>query len=157
MKVSVDFGRWTRTKAALAVAGTLVLGGVVGSALAISPTVDSGLVFQGGVNINQFTVEPTANRLAYTVPAGKRFMLTDIAISGSSKTNPAELQYVFTGGGASCTPVTANRTSFLNVPAGDTLHLPFVTGIGFAAGQFVCLSNGDDTVTTHWTIRGFLF
>ena len=57
----------------------------------------------------------------------------------------------------SCTAATAVRTGNLTVPAGGTLHLPFVTGIGFTAGQTVCIYNGDTADTTNWTIRGYLF
>lgn len=39
MKLSGYPGRWTTAKAALAVAGALVIAGAVGSAIAMSPTV----------------------------------------------------------------------------------------------------------------------
>jgi hypothetical protein len=130
-------------------------GAVAGSAMAISPTVDTGLVFRGGVNIID-SVGPTTLSLAYTVPAGRKFLLTDIVISNTSNTTPASALDVYTGEGAGCAVIAAARTNFLKVPAGGTIHLPFITGIGFAAGQTVCIRNGG-SVTTHWTVRGFLF
>jgi hypothetical protein len=136
----------------------LALGGVIaGGAMALSPTVDTALVFRGGVNI---MVDATAftNALAYTVPAGRKFMLTDLVIANSSETSAAVNQNVFTKQFDSCAPGgTPSRTNELSIPAGSTLHLPFVTGIGFTAGQGVCINNGDSTDTTHWTIRGYLF
>ena len=135
----------------------LALGGAVaGGALALSPTVDTGLVFRGGVNIVK-SVGAGSFGHAITVPPGRKFMLTDLVIAGLSETSPAMLQEVYTGTEANCTTLVVFRTGFLNVPAGDTLHLPFVTGIGFTAGQHVCISNGDIADTTHWTIRGYLF
>ena len=135
----------------------LALGGAVaGGAMALSPTVDTALVFRGGVNIVKDNLAAATFALVYTVPAGRKFMLTDLVISNDSETSPATDQYVYTGGAANCTTAAAFRTSSLIVPAGGTLHLPFVTGIGFTAGQLVCISNGDAN-PTNWTIRGFVF
>jgi hypothetical protein len=133
----------------------LALGGAVaGGAMALSPTVDTALVFRGGVNI---VVDASAGTtvLAYTVPVGRKFMLTDLVIANSSATNPALSQFVWTGSGPSCDFV-AFRTNALSIPAASTLHLPFVTGIGFTAGQFVCIRNASGEAT-GWTIRGYLF
>jgi hypothetical protein len=139
-----------------AVMALAVGGAVAGGALAISPTVDTALVFTGGVNIIG-VVNPATNSLAYTVPAGRKFMLTDLVITNGSETAPATGQSVITGTTASCVAAALFRTASLSVPAASTLHLPFVTGIGFTAGQHVCMSNGDATEPTAWTIRGFLF
>ena len=136
----------------------LALGGAVaGGAMALSPTVDTALVFRGGVNII-VTVDPAIDFtvLAYLVPAGRKFMLTDLVIANSGETSPAMNQQVFTGSEASCSPGTT-RTNFLSVPAASTLHVPFVTGVGFTAGQHVCIFNGDAAEPTYWTIRGYLF
>jgi hypothetical protein len=146
---------WRRPAVAALLA--LALGGVIaGGATALSPTVDTALVFRGGVNIVRNDLATVTSSLAYTVPQGRKFMLTDLAITNNSTTDPTTGQSVFTGAGAECASGTV-RTSFLSVPGGSTLHMPFVTGIGFTAGQFVCIRNGDSTDTTHWTIRGFLF
>jgi hypothetical protein len=131
-------------------------GAVAGGALALSPTVDTALVFRGGVSATA-TANAGTRALAYTVPAGKKFMLTDLVITNSSETSPAIQQYVLTGQGVNCTSAALFRTDWLSVPAAHTLHLPFVTGIGFAAGQQVCVGNADADTGTSWTIRGYLF
>jgi hypothetical protein len=147
---------WRRPAGAALIA--LALGGAVaGGAMALSPTVDTALVFRGGVNI---VADAPANvlALAYTVPAGRKFMLTDLAITNGSETTVAIFQSVFTGSHPTCAFLSENRrTNFFSVPAGSTLHLPFVTGIGFTAGQQVCIANGDSADATYWTIRGYLF
>jgi hypothetical protein len=129
-----------------------------GEASAQSPTVDTRLAFQGWVNIVELFVAGNTTRLVYTVPANRKFLLTDLVISNSSSaTNPARYQLVYTGTNATC-GLGLHRTSHLSVPGGGTVHIPFVTGIDFNAGQHVCIFNGDPTSTaTYWTIRGFLF
>ena len=159
-KLARSLRRHCMARPAFAALLALGLGGAVaGGAMALSPTVDTGLAFRGGVNIvsNNFTAG--AKGLVYTVPAGRKFMLTDLVIANDSEATAATDQYVYTGETTSCAAVAAFRTSFLTVPAGDTLHLPFITGIGFTAGQGVCVQNGQGPggSTTHWTIRGFLF
>jgi hypothetical protein len=164
MALSLQFARVTRfirrhcmARPVGAAIIALGLGGAVaGGALAISPTVETTRVFRGGVNIIAH-VNANDAALAYTVPAGRKFMLTDLVIANSSETSPAMAQFVFTGSNSSCTDETANRTGFLTVPTGDTLHLPFVTGIGFTASQHVCIFNADGADATDWTIRGYLF
>ena len=152
-----SLGSWCMARPARAALVVLALGSVIaGGAMAISPTVGTSLVFQGGVNIVQNNLGPGGTALVYTVPAGRKFMLTDIVIANQSDSLSASLQQVFTGG-ANCSSVATFRTGHLNIPAGSTFHVPFVTGIGFAAGQLVCIFNGDPTTTTSWTIRGYLF
>jgi hypothetical protein len=155
MKIAIFFDRWTTTKAALAVAGALVVGGAVGSAVAIGPTVPAPITWQGGVNIIQDVVGPGASRVAYTVPAGRNLMLTDIVISNESAT-AAIAQRIFAGPG-NCSVTGSAKTTRLTVPAEGSLHLPLVTGIGFSAGQTVCLYNLDADSETQWMLRGFLF
>jgi hypothetical protein len=137
----------------------LALGGAIaGGAMALSPTVDTALVFRGGVNIFFDLLEPGSDtHLVYTVPANRKFMLTDLVISNESDASPAAGQFVYTGTTAACSVVAAQRTGDLKVPAGGTLHLPFVTGIGFNAGLHVCIVNNDSADATNWTIRGYLF
>ncbi len=129
-----------------------------GEASAQSPTVDTRLAFQGWVNIVQLSIASNTTRLVYTVPANRKFLLTDLVISNSgSATNPARFQVVYTGTNATC-DFGSFRTSYLSVPPSGTVHIPFVTGIDFSAGQHVCIFNGDPAgPATYWTIRGFLF
>jgi hypothetical protein len=152
-----SIGRRCMARPAGAALTALALGGAIaGGAMAISPTVETTRVFRGGVTIVGGAFDGEHSDV-YTVPAGRKFMLTDLVIANRSQTGPAMAQYVYTGQGASCTTVFALKTSFLHVPAASTLHLPFVTGIGFTAGQHVCIKNEDDASVTDWTIRGYLF
>jgi hypothetical protein len=137
----------------------LALGGLTaGAASAQGLTVDTNFVFRGWVNIVQNSVPANATRLVYTVPANRSFLLTDLMISATgSSTAPARFQIVWTGTDASCNP-GLHRTSWFTVGAGETIHIPFVSGIDFRAGQYVCVFNGDPVgPATYWTIRGFLF
>jgi hypothetical protein len=165
MILSRQFARFTRSiltrcsaRPAVAALMALGLGGAVaGGALALSPTVDTALVFRGGVNIVTSLGQGGVVGV-YLVPAGRKFMLTDLVISNESDTIIANGQLVYTGVGASCDFLSQNRrTNLLKVPAGATLHIPFVTGIGFSAGQVVCIINGGNSIQTHWTVRGYLF
>jgi len=139
----------------------LGLGGVItGGAMAVSPTVDTTRVFKREVTIAQSDVPPQAanGRRAIIVPDGRNFMLTDLLISNDSDTSPAAGQFIAEGADANCSATLgAARMSTLKVPAGGTLHVPFVTGIRFKAGEIVCIINLDATDQTDWTIRGYLF
>jgi hypothetical protein len=156
-----SIGRHCMARPAGAALMALALGGAVaGGALAISPTIETTRVFRGGISIVT-TAVASASVLAYTVPAGRKFSLTDLVIANDSDTSPAADQQVLMGLSENCDFADVFRTNSLKVPAGGTLHVPFVTGIGFTAGQHVCIRNGELPATggstTFWTIRGFLF
>lgn len=144
-----------KVKSMFAVSAGLALF-AVGTAVAVGPIIQPPIRWTGGVNITQDAVAPTYLRHAYTVPAGHNFMLTDIVISNASNTLAVD-QKIYVGQGSSCNSPGPYRTTHLTVPAGQTLHLPFVTGLGFTAGQAVCLVNYDVDSTTNWMLRGFLF
>src|SRR5688572_30235584 len=74
-------------------------GAVAGGAMALSPTVDTPLVFRGGVNIVR-DFQADGSQDIYVVPAGRKFMLTDLVIANNSDTSPASDQQVWTRTGA---------------------------------------------------------
>jgi hypothetical protein len=152
MKLSIDFGRWTATKAALAVAGALAIAGAIGSALAITPTMDAPVKWQGGVEFNHYVIP--ASGLVYTVPSGRNFILTDLIIANNSGMQVGV--EVRGGTGGTCGSFAATRLAKLLIPNGNTSYLHLQTGIGYAAGQTVCLGG---TASSNVTVagRGFLF
>ena len=153
-----SIGRHCVARPAVTALMALALGGVVaGGAMAVSPTVDSGIVFRGGINIVAFDLATTSARLVYSVPAGRKFMLTDLVIANNSDTNPATRQHIFHGAFGGCSAADIFRTAALSVPAADTVVVSFVTGLGFPSGTEICIQNRDGDAVTDWTIRGYLF
>lgn len=151
MKLSIDFGPWTTTKAALAAAGVLAIG-AVGSAVAFSPTIVPPIKWQGGAEFVQGAAVAGLNKV-YTVPSGRNFLLTDLMIANIGTETVAVM--VFSGQGGNCTTGLVQRTTTTYVWTQSTYALSFQTGIGFAAGQAVCLSASNTDV--DFSGRGFLF
>lgn len=152
MKVSVDFGGWTATKALLALAGVLAIGGVVGSAVAFSPTIAPPVKWQGGA---EFTRNSPGSQFVklYTVPAGRNFLLTDLIIANLGESASSFILY--SDPTATCTPgALVTRLGSTNVPPGENTVLAFQTGIGVAGGHGVCVA---PTRELTFTGRGFLF
>ena len=105
------------------------------------------------------TVEPGATGVtAFTVPAGRQLVVTDIVITNPSTTpvcgaaispnatTSAGNTTATTAGSTATTPATLTATiesgtGALCVPAQTSLSLSLTTGIEFAAGQGVVLSN----------------
>ena len=126
-----------------------------------SPPTSSSL---GGTPQIQQIVEVTtsvpvaaAPLAAFTVPAGSRLVITDVIVTN-------------TGANPTCT-VAVGRTSQpsvtgpLCVPGHTTMSLALATGLEFAPGDAVQLTNAPDTTTTTATaiasavsvhLRGFL-
>jgi hypothetical protein len=137
-------GRFVLTLAAAA-----AIAGGAESARAISPTMDAPVEWRGGVEIVHFGISGAVK--IYTVPAAVNFLLTDLVVSNDTLT-PATFS-VFTGTGAVCN-VSVQRTSNMRVPPDDTLVVSLTTGIGFGAGQSVCIASD---IPLDLTGRGFLF
>lgn len=152
MKFSVDFGRSTAAKAAVA-AGAVAIAGAVGSAVAFSPIVAPPVKWQGGVEFRANTSTDTLFK-AYAVPAGRNFLLTDLTASNSSTAKTFFNVYSGAGGNCDAGSVTAFRVESLLVPAEDTTVLAFQTGIGFAGGTAVCILSSQ---SLQFNGRGFLF
>jgi hypothetical protein len=129
------------------------LGGLMASdAGAIDPTVSTNITFKGGVNII-FVLNPGTALVAYTVPADRRFMLTDLIIENSDNEEAAPVQFV-TSGPDVCD--TNRRTTDLSIQPADTLVIRFGTGIVFQSGHVLCGHNGS-AILTNWQMRGYLF
>lgn len=153
MKLSMDFGRWTKTKATLAVAGALAIGGAVGSSVAMSPTVAPPIKWAGGWEVTEQFSAGVAT-LA-TVPPGSNLLITDLILSNFSDIRG--YMFVSTAVGPasdSCNlHIVKYRLNHIAVPPG-ILHIPFQTGIGFGAGHRVCIYLSHPAMISA---RGFLF
>lgn len=152
-KVGVKASRsWTRTNAALAVAGLLAIGGAVGSSVAMSPIVTPPIQWAGGWEFaSPFELTQGGHNI-YTVPAGRSLIATDITVSNHGTSSRYVVLYNSIN--ASCGTIDRKRISDMPVPPGGVVHLSYQTGVGFASGQFVCLYN---SLPVHVTLRGFLF
>jgi hypothetical protein len=152
MKLSIDFGRWTTTKAAMAVAGALAIGGAVGSALAISPTVPAPVKWQGSVS--PLWTQSSSFGKMYTVPAGRNLMITDFIISNANSTSSSASLY--SDPDDTCSDIIQQNIKLfaVRVPANSTVVIPLVTGAGFAPGQSVCVRTSVEMTTNA---RGYLF
>lgn len=146
-----SFGHWTATKAALAVAGVLAIGGAVGSAIAMSPIVQPPIKWGGGMEFNQvpFVGGPY---VMYVVPAGRNLILTDLVIG--NLTGAAGSVFISSGSAGGCFSATM-RMNTIVVPAGETTSVSLQTGIGFTAGSAVCIQVFTSELAVNG--RGFLF
>lgn len=152
MKLSIDLGRWTTTKAALAVAGVLMIGGAVGTALAISPTVSPPIKWQGGwERVDLHSAPGTTVVEVAVVPAGRNLLMTDIVVSTNQS---SDVYFSVFEGGTNCSTQLAYRLAGVLIPPRGTLHFPLETGIGFRAGTRICASAGS---FADFNFRGFLF
>ena len=152
MKLSVDFGSWTRTKVALAVVGALAFAGAIGSAVAMSPIIAPPIKWAGGAEFVVAT--PSGIQKLYTVPAGRSLLLTDLVVANNSPSNLSFGLYAASNG--SCDVLSwVNRVGTTTVPFGTLpLVLAFQTGIGVGSGHAVCALTSSPTNITG---RGFLF
>jgi hypothetical protein len=91
---------------------------------------------------------------AFTVPAGRLLVLTDIVI-----TNPGFVSACgasIAPNGAPSTTTTESGTGALCVPSQTSLNLGLTTGMEFAGGQSVVLGNTTTGTALHFHLRGFL-
>ena len=147
----MNIGHWTTTKAALAVAGLLAIGGAVGSAVAFSPIIATPYKFLAPAEFYVRTTESGLKR-GYIVPAGKRFVLTDVIASNFSATT--QVFSIFSGAGGVCGGTLTPRLRDVLSPSQNTAVLTFQTGIVFGAGQAVCIAPSD---AFGFDVRGFLY
>jgi hypothetical protein len=146
-----DFGRWTTTKAALAVAVALAIAGAVGSAVAFSPMIVPPIKWQGGWEARGYTYN-YVGQLITTVPAERSLIITDIVASNLSSTVGSFKIYE---GSSDCSTSTAERFSTVMVLPSSSFHVPLQTGIGFGAGKRVCFSIIGTSMSFNF--RGFFF
>jgi hypothetical protein len=105
----------------------------------------------GSVELIANGVGSLLDRDIFTVPAGRRFKITDLII-GNPNAAANCCARIFTGPGAS-----VDRTAFITVPANDSVAHGFLNGINFNAGQIVNVRNGASSGDLHFTVRGYLF
>ena len=104
--------------------------------------------FVGGA---AFMVDDVPNNtvvVAYQVPAGVEYKLTDLIIS-----NPNPIASL-------CAKILRDgteRTGCIVVPAEGTVTMNFLTAVGFPSGAQVEVSNGDDAGPIHFTGRGYRY
>jgi hypothetical protein len=97
----------------------------------------------------------------FAVPAGQRLVVTDVLITnpGAAPACGASISPSGTAPPATTTLASAaaveSGTGLLCVPAQTSLNLGLTTGLEFAAGQSVVLSN-TATSPLHYHLRGFL-
>ncbi|MFM8720789.1 MAG: hypothetical protein ACKOFH_14880 [Chthoniobacterales bacterium] len=84
---------------------------------------------------------------AYTVPIGKRLVITDLIISNGNP-NQVRFQRIFRNND----PVTPNIT----VPAESTFGHSFASGLQFKAGEILKIKNGDAAGATNFALYGYL-
>ena len=122
MVASVNWISATRRYLPYAAALALLISGgiVLERASAISPTVDSGREFRGAPNITLDVVDGQ-EFVAYRVPAGRQFTLTDIIVTNS--TGSLYYSFVYVSDQYDCEPRYL-RVNAIAVPSQSMVHLP---------------------------------
>jgi hypothetical protein len=135
-----------------------------------APTTPTATQHTGAATISQATIEQivavtravdpgTTAVNAFTVPAGRLLVITDLLITNPGEA-PACGTSISSGGAGSPGPPAASDTGRGCVPAQGSLNVGFTTGLEFAAGQSVLLSNIATQQTTsaplHYHLCGFL-
>lgn len=85
----------------------------------------------------------------FTVPKGKKLVITDVIVSNSNGSESCCAR-IGTGGFASA------RTAFIAVPAGGVFEHSFVDGIAFKANEKVSVRNGASAGALDFYLRGTL-
>lgn len=92
------------------------------------------------------TVGPGAATTLFAVPAGSRFILTDVVISNGEIAELTE-QSILSGQAI---------VSQFTVPARSTTAHSFASGLTFEGGSTIALQNGDSNETSTWTVTGYI-
>ena len=150
MGISVSFGRWTMRKSVLALGASLVLAGIVGSAVAISPTVGVPIQWKGSAQFVAENIPSSAAIKLYAVPASRTLVLTDLIVSNSITTAGHFSIYI---GTATC-GFLSYKLQFVFVPPKDSKVISLQSGIPFGPGTSVCFLGGDGVFQVNG--RGFL-
>lgn len=151
MRLSVNFGRWTTTKAAMTIAAALAIGGAVSSAVAIGPTIAPPIKWAGGWEVA--TPVSAGSAPVFTVPAGNSLLVSDLVVGNLS--GSAVNIAVFGAGNAACDTSLKVKLVALPIPPLSTVNIPLQSGLGFASGQRVCVNAHGGSLNVN--LRGFLF
>ena len=164
VRVLVDGSEFASATFTVTTLGSEFLSGATGSGTAMNfPGVSQevGLVWQESsqnfsiaalqtkeaVEIVENDAGTLTSKTVYTVPAGKRLVITDVAISNANA-NVVTSQRIARNGDF--------VTTLFVVGAESTLTHTFATGIEFAAGDEVRVRNGQLSGETHFYLRGYL-
>lgn len=140
------------TRPALAICAAIFVSAAgVGDAIAISPTMDGPIKWAGGVEFSKNGVAGIES--LYVVPAGKNFMLTDLIVSNVHTSGQHTYFDIFSGSTVGCVG-DKYRLRTVAVPAFDSKVISLTTGIGFTAGQHVCITA---YAPLQVNMRGYLF
>lgn len=148
-KLALTFRGWIDHAKNITLLGAIAAGCVYGYAFAIGPTIDTNRTFGGAINL-AYTTEAQVVHPIYTVPAGKQYTLTDVIITDLG--SAGVFARVSISDDSNCSS-TNFRLNDVRTPAGGTLHLPLVTGLGFGSGKHVCIWSSPEA---RWTMRGYL-
>jgi hypothetical protein len=129
-------------------AAALVVATAVGTATAITLTIDVPRTYESLVEITYPLYSGTVS--LYTVPPGKKLIITDIII-GNPQTGSPHVS-AFVGASPACETVKTKLYAVV-VPPNNTLPLSLTTGLFFGPGN-VCFKT---TQLVNLTIQGYLF
>jgi len=130
----------------------IALGFAAPSMAQVPAVLTPGINFVGGFEANLSCPDLTSCD-AFTVPAGQNVILTDVIISPASG-NTVKSCCARIARGSGCSEF---RTNFINVPPDAPVSIQFNTGMGFTAGQVICVRNGASSGDLHFTLRGYRF
>ena len=133
-----------------ATAATAMVAGLVGTAAAVSPTVQTGRTLLGGFEVVREVVL-NGPSLLFTVPQDHHLTITDIIVSNIFQTPGAFQIYI---GSSDCNVTAQNRTARIVGPPENNVVLAFVWGMSFDPGSIICFRNADSEAL-EVTIRGF--
>ena len=139
----------------ISIAGAILWGvGAPQIATATQLTIDTNWSYVDSVSVTK-----NSNGFAsviYKVPSNRPFILTDLIIVNPSQNLGADWS-IFLGSTTACPIDSTAKTKIANltIPPQSTLHIPFVTGIRFAAGSIICVYGNNQL--SNWTINGFLY
>lgn len=128
--------------------------GAAGTAVAVSPIIEPPIAWQGGVEISTSIVGPAA---LYNVPAGRSFLMTDLVLTSLSGSALVTIYTINTNDCAG-SGTAKSRLSKIAVTEGASTVVALQTGVGFTAGQAVCVTASSTASTNvEFNARGFLF
>src|SRR5262245_31292756 len=120
MQITLNFGHWTTTKAALAIAGALTIGGAVGSAVAISPTIAPPITWAGGWEVS-IPGAAEGGIPVYTVPPGRNLLVSDLMVGNNS--SAVATIALYSSISPTCAGIEKVRLVALPVPPFETVNV----------------------------------
>jgi hypothetical protein len=124
-------------------------------------TASSGPTVDQIVSVTRTVEAGTSALNAFTVPAGRLLVLTDVLITNPGASPACGASISPSGGSSTGATPSESGTGLLCVPAQTSLNLGLTTGLEFTSGQGVLLGNTPGTASPtnaplHFHLRGFL-